>query len=76
MAIEACVLYAYRARTQLATLDLAAALGAGAALLLALRAALRAEPWPFTAFWLLVALGAHLVDLSRRVNLSRLLAKR
>lgn len=76
MAIEACVLLACRAHTRVTPLDLAAALGAGAALLLALRSALRGEPWSLTAFWLLVALGAHLLDLSRRVALNRLLHER
>ena len=72
MVVEACVLAAYRARTHLGFLDLAAALGAGAALLLALRTALRGEAWPLIAFWLLVAFGAHLLDLSRRLAFNRL----
>jgi hypothetical protein len=76
MAVEACVLVAFRARTQLTLLDLGAALGAGAALLLALRTALRGEAWPLVAFWLLVALGAHLLDLSRRLMLNRSTQKR
>jgi len=40
--------------------------GAGAALLLALRAALRGSEWQPVALWLLVALGFHVWDLSLR----------
>ncbi len=38
----------------------------GALLLLALRAALSGEPWPWIAIWLGTALLAHLHDLRRR----------
>jgi hypothetical protein len=37
--------------------------GAGAALLLALRAALRGSEWQPVALWLLIALGFHVWDL-------------
>jgi hypothetical protein len=46
--------------------DLAVSLGAGAALVMAVRAALVDEPWQVVALWLLVALAAHLSDLNRR----------
>ena len=39
---------------------------AGAFLLLALRAALTAEPWTTVALWLAGALAAHLADVARR----------
>jgi hypothetical protein len=45
---------------------LAGTLAAGAALLLALRAALRAEPWTAVAGWLALAGVAHAADLLRR----------
>lgn len=35
-------------------------------LLLALRSALTAAHWPWTALWLVLALPAHLADLKRR----------
>lgn len=38
----------------------------GVCLLLALRAALTAEPWSVVAVWLLLSLAAHLVDLKQR----------
>jgi CBS-domain-containing membrane protein len=46
--------------------EILASLGAGAALLLALRAALLVKPWPSIAPWLVVALGCHLADLRWR----------
>ncbi len=39
---------------------------AGAALLLALRAALIGDAWPWMALWLILALVAHLWDLGLR----------
>jgi len=51
--------------------ELFAGLGAGAALLLALRAALRSLGWPHIAAWLIVALAAHLADLTLRWNRAR-----
>ena len=41
-------------------------LGAGAALLLAVQAAIVHRPWPGIAAWLLVALGAHACEMSLR----------
>lgn len=41
-------------------------LAAGATLILALRSALRGEPWTMTALWLLLALIAHGADLLAR----------
>ena len=46
--------------------ELAGTLAAGAALLLALRAALRGEPWTAVAAWLALAGLAHAADLLRR----------
>ncbi len=46
--------------------ELLASVSAGAALLLALRAALVGAPWPQAAFWLLVALAGHAIDLTLR----------
>jgi hypothetical protein len=43
------------------------ALAGGAALLMALRYALRGAPWQSVALWLIVALGAHAVDLRNRI---------
>ena len=47
-------------------LDVMVNSGAGAALLLALRASLRGSQWQPIAVWLLMALGFHLWDLSLR----------
>ena len=47
-------------------LDALASLLAGVFLLLALRAALTAEPWTAVALWLAGALAAHLADVARR----------
>ncbi len=46
--------------------ELLASLGAGAALLLALKSALVRAPWLQVAVWLLVALAAHATDLALR----------
>ncbi|MFP4081040.1 MAG: hypothetical protein ACLFMW_03130 [Ectothiorhodospira sp.] len=40
----------------------------GVALLLALRVALTGGGWPWIAFWLSVALVAHLIDLRNRMG--------
>ncbi len=68
MLIEAIVLIIVRKKTGrgLRSLDLFLSLAAGAALLLALRAALTGVSWIPIALWLLVALPAHLWDLRRR----------
>lgn len=73
---EAAVLLILRGRMKMEFLDVAAALGAGAALLLALRAALRGESWPIIACWLGVSLCAHLFDLKRRFAFNRHWEKR
>jgi len=46
-------------------------LAAGAALAMALRAALLASPWVHIACWLLIALGFHLGDLAVRWSMRR-----
>jgi hypothetical protein len=75
MLAEGCLLLLLRAKTHLPLLDLAASLGAGAALLLALRAALRGDSWHLIALWLLIALAAHLLDLQRRLHSTRTLQR-
>jgi hypothetical protein len=68
MLVEIAVLALLRGRTRrgISTPALFINLAAGAALLLALRAALSDHRWPAVAFWLLVALIAHVVDLRLR----------
>ncbi len=46
-------------------------LAAGAALAMALRAALLTSPWAYIACWLLIALGFHLGDLVLRWSMRR-----
>jgi hypothetical protein len=46
--------------------ELLASIGAGAALLMALKGALVRASWLQVAFWLLVALAAHATDLTLR----------
>jgi hypothetical protein len=55
-----------RVRRGIPPLDLLVSLGAGAALLLALRGALTDVAWPGIAACLVLALVAHLLDLWRR----------
>ena len=55
----------------LPALPLIANSGAGAALLLALRAALRGLAWQQIALWLAVALAFHLWDLAQRWSTRR-----
>jgi hypothetical protein len=62
----ALLLLRQRGRRGLAPIEIAASLGAGAALLLALRAALVGSPWPWISLWLIAALAAHLFDLRLR----------
>ncbi len=66
--IEATVLIVLHRKTGrgIANGDLLVSLGAGIALLLALRAALVGLPWPGIAACLVLALVAHLLDLARR----------
>ncbi|MBS0560826.1 MAG: hypothetical protein JSR21_12295 [Proteobacteria bacterium] len=70
MLLEAAGLAVWRWRTGggLSLRAVTAALGAGAALLLALRAALTGASWPVVAFWLAAALLAHAADLAARLG--------
>lgn len=51
--------------------ELFTGLSAGAALLLALRASLKGSDWRHVAGWLIVALVAHVADLTLRWNRAR-----
>lgn len=62
------VLLGRRSRRGIPALQLAVNLGAGAALLLALRAALLAQTWPQISLWLAAAGVTHLIDLRLRWN--------
>jgi len=68
MLLELMVLIIVRKKTGrgLSTGQLVVGLAAGAALLLALRAALAGQPWQGVALWLIVALAAHMLDLKLR----------
>jgi hypothetical protein len=55
-----------RSRRPPSMLELGVSLGAGAALLVALRGALLGGPWQRIAPWLIAALVAHLIDLGFR----------
>ncbi len=68
MAVELTVLMALgkRGPARGRSLELAAGLGAGAALLLALRAALRGSGWPLIAMCLLAGLALHVCELAMR----------
>ena len=70
VAIEALVLLGVRARWGRgpAPMALLSNLASGAALMLALRAALTGVAWPGIAAWLIVALGAHLVEMMLRLR--------
>lgn len=70
MLIELVVLVRLRRRgaALFRPLDVMVNSGAGAALLLALRGALRGSQWRTIALWLLIALGFHIWDLSRRAS--------
>lgn len=65
MLLEGALLLGLRARTGrgVAPKTLLTNLAAGAALMLALRAALTGAPWTTTAAFLAAALAAHLADL-------------
>lgn len=68
MALEALALGVYHRLTGrgVAALSLLANLAAGVCLLLALRAALTDQPWPWVAIALSASLLGHLLDLSQR----------
>ena len=70
VAIEAVVLLALRHWTGRgpAPVPLLCNLGSGAALMLAVRAALVQAPWPVVAGWMLASLAAHLGDLVPRLR--------
>jgi hypothetical protein len=69
MALEAAVLALLHSRSKrgLTPLDVILSLLAGVPLLLALRVALKGEPWQYVAVCLLAALVAHALDLARRM---------
>ena len=71
MLLEAIVLLVLRRVTRrgLPPLEVLTSLSAGAALMLALRAALVGAGWPMIAVWLLVALVAHGGDVALRWRL-------
>jgi hypothetical protein len=73
MCLELIVLILVRKqmRVALPPLELVVGVSAGAALLLALREALRHAPWPWIAAWLILALGCHLWDLKLRLATRR-----
>ncbi len=68
MALEAMTLILVRKLSNkgIATVDLLVNLAAGMALLFALRAALTGQGWQAVALCLIVALIAHLLDITRR----------
>ncbi len=73
MGVELMILILVRKRMRLTLrpVELIVGVGAGAALMLALREALRQAPWPRVAVWLIVALGCHLWDLNFRLATRR-----
>ena len=73
MIVEALVLYAFARRfgERVPLKGLLLNLAAGACLLLALRAVLTDAAWPLAAFWLGLALAAHLGDLAGRLHRPR-----
>lgn len=73
MCVELMVLILVRKRfpVPVRPLDLVVGVSAGAALLLALREALRESGWQRVAAWLIVALGCHLWDLKLRLATRR-----
>jgi hypothetical protein len=73
MAIEiiAVILVRKQSGLRVQVLDLLVNIGAGAALLLALRVALRGGAWQGIALWLLIALGFHAGELRLRWSMRR-----
>lgn len=73
MVLELIVLILVRKQgwLRVQVLDLFVNIGAGAALLLALRSALRGGAWQGMALWLLIALGFHAGELTLRWSMHR-----
>jgi RsiW-degrading membrane proteinase PrsW (M82 family) len=73
MSIELIVLILIRKKfpVHIPPLHLIVSVSAGAALLLALREALRQSGWERVAAWLIVALGCHFWDLNLRLATRR-----
>ncbi len=73
MAAELTVLILIRKKmpVRVSIAELAVGVGAGAALLLALREALREAAWQRIAAWLIVALACHMWDLKLRLATRR-----
>ncbi len=73
MIVELAVLILIRKKTPArpSIVELAVGVSAGAALLLALREALRESAWQRIAAWLIVALGCHMWDLKLRLATRR-----
>jgi len=65
------ILVRKKALGMISPLALVVSLSAGAALLLALREALRAAAWQRVALWMIIALGCHLWDLRLRLAARR-----
>ncbi|SFL27197.1 hypothetical protein [Methylobacterium pseudosasicola] len=70
VAAEALLLAWLAGRWGMARAPLLANLASGAALMLALRAALVGSGWAVVAGWMLAGLAAHLVDLTLRLRTS------
>jgi len=62
----ALILIGRKSRRAMPAAQVLVSIGAGAALLLALRAALHRSPWQWISLWLIAALVAHLLDLRYR----------
>jgi hypothetical protein len=68
MIVEGLVLYAFRSRFRgVGFYDVAAMLGAGLFLVLALRATLTGAGWQWVALFLTAAFAAHLFDVWRQL---------
>jgi hypothetical protein len=74
--LAALLLVRERGAALLRPLDVISNFGAGASLLLALRAALRGADWGQAALWLLIALGFHVWDLALRLAARRKMMRR
>jgi phosphate/sulfate permease len=62
----ALILIGRRLRRPISAVQVLVSIGAGAALLLALRGALLGSAWQWISLWLVAALVAHLLDLRYR----------